>query len=288
MGIEFRSEYLAISQTGCVNCCGLGHVRNNPEKTCGCVWRSIARAVLRKFKECAVGDSLHPVELDSVRQTGRRAVGFVRNKQNYCADVYLTAKRHLSASHWDIFRLYFLLGADYKLCGRRLGINRGMLFHAVYNIEEQMGRVWATLAPYPLYPCKNYFSVTDRPVDVSPLPVPEPRYPNGQPLRPPLSACVAVPLRRAGGRPRLDRPLIPKPAPRPAPPAPEPIVLEHIILDITNESAVLSQVRIWYSAGQTQGAIATALNHCGAVTRTGCTWTGGSIHWLLCPKKQAA
>src|ERR1035438_936698 len=153
MGIEFRSEYLALSQTGCVYCCGLGQMRNNPEKTCKCVWRSIARSVLRKFKECATGDSLHPVELDSVRQTGRRAVGFVRKKQNYCADVYLTAKRHLSAREWDIFRFFHLQGAGWKLCGHRLGMDKVTVFRNVYRIEEKMGRVWATLAPYSLYPC---------------------------------------------------------------------------------------------------------------------------------------
>ena len=282
MGIEFRSEYLALSQTGCVYCCGLGQMRNNPEKTCECVWRSIARSVLRKFKECATGDSLHPVELDSVRQPGRRAVGFVRKKQNYCADVYLTAKRHLSAREWDIFRFFHLQGAGWKLCGHRLGMDKVTVFRNVYRIEEKMGRVWATLAPYSLYPCVEYFSNTDSRVDVSPFPVPDAPYPNGQPLRPPI----------APRPPRVQVPRAPYVLTKPAPPPASAV----IILDTTDESAVFRQVRNWYSAGASPDIIAKELNRLEVpIKGAGSNWPERSVQRVLirtprerAPRKQAA
>jgi hypothetical protein len=37
-----------------------------------------------------------------------------------------------------------------------------MYFHLVYSIENRLGRVFAELAPYPLYPVAEYFSGMDR------------------------------------------------------------------------------------------------------------------------------
>jgi hypothetical protein len=51
-----------------------------------------------------------------------------------------------------------LLGADWKLCSRKLGIDRGNFFHAVYRIEQKLGRVFRELEPYPLFPVDEYFN----------------------------------------------------------------------------------------------------------------------------------
>lgn len=56
-----------------------------------------------------------------------------------------------------VFRYYFLLGADWKLCCRQLGMDRGNFFHAVYRIEQKLGRVFAELDPYGLDPVDEYF-----------------------------------------------------------------------------------------------------------------------------------
>jgi hypothetical protein len=56
-----------------------------------------------------------------------------------------------------LFRYHFLLGADWKLCCRRLKIDRGSFFHMVYRIEQKLGRIFAELKPYPLYPVNEYF-----------------------------------------------------------------------------------------------------------------------------------
>jgi hypothetical protein len=43
-----------------------------------------------------------------------------------------------------------------------MNIDRGSFFHHVYNIEDRLGRVFAELTPYALYPVAEYFSGVDR------------------------------------------------------------------------------------------------------------------------------
>jgi hypothetical protein len=62
-----------------------------------------------------------------------------------------------------------VLGADWKLCTRKLGIDRGNFFHAVYRIEQKLGRVFRELEPYCLYPLDEYFQGPSR---IGPKPVP--------------------------------------------------------------------------------------------------------------------
>ena len=56
-----------------------------------------------------------------------------------------------------MFRFHDLLGADWKLCARRLGIGRGEFYHAAYRIEQKLGRAFRELDPYPLFPLRSYF-----------------------------------------------------------------------------------------------------------------------------------
>jgi hypothetical protein len=74
------------------------------------------------------------------------------------ADFCLVAKRTLNSDEHRVFRFHFLLGADWKLCCRRLSMDRGTFFHSVYRIERKLGRTFAELKPYPLYPVADYFA----------------------------------------------------------------------------------------------------------------------------------
>jgi hypothetical protein len=57
-----------------------------------------------------------------------------------------------------VFRYHYLLGADWKLCCRQLQVDRGMFFHTVYRIQRKLGKAFAELEPYPLYPLADYFA----------------------------------------------------------------------------------------------------------------------------------
>ena len=78
--------------------------------------------------------------------------------EEYVADFYLVSKRTLEPEEWDVFRFHYLLGADWRLCSARLGMDRGTFYHAIYRIEEKLGRTFRDLQPYPLYPLQSYFS----------------------------------------------------------------------------------------------------------------------------------
>jgi hypothetical protein len=78
------------------------------------------------------------------------------------ADFVLVSQRSLEDHEKRIFRYHFLLGADWRLCCWHFRVDRGTYFHLICDIENRLGRVFAELAPYPLYPVAEYFSGRDR------------------------------------------------------------------------------------------------------------------------------
>ena len=95
------------------------------------------------------------------------------------ADFCLVSRRNLTETEHRLFRYHFLLGAEWMLCARKLGLSRGNFFHAVYRIEQKLGRVFRELQPYPLFPLDDYFNGPSRFVFAGAL---EPK-------------CAAAPLR---------------------------------------------------------------------------------------------
>jgi len=85
-----------------------------------------------------------------------------------------------------IFRFHCLLGADYKLCIRKLGGDKGNFFHAVYRIQQKLGRVFAEVEPFALFPLSEYFHGVhqDRSVKATIVPVAA----GVLPIRPPIRA----------------------------------------------------------------------------------------------------
>jgi hypothetical protein len=80
-----------------------------------------------------------------------------RRDEEYVADFCLVSKRTLDAFQERIFTYHFLLGADWRLCCRRLNIDRGTFFHEVYRIQQKLGRTFRELEPYALFPLDEYF-----------------------------------------------------------------------------------------------------------------------------------
>jgi len=108
--------------------------------------------------------------------------------EEYCADFILVSRRTLDEFEYKVFKYHFLLGADWKLCCRKLGLDRGNFFHCVYRIEQKLGRVFRELEPYGLWPLDEYFygKVRSRPRAAASLPAESPRPVAGAPVRPPL------------------------------------------------------------------------------------------------------
>ena len=187
-----RSNCLAIARTGCVDCNGLG-IRNvttvlngSKELTdvpCWCALRSVFRACYARFRYCvARQDHISTVSIETwCAHQGPRA--FARRNEDFMADFTLIAKKTLTPAEHKAFRMHYLLGADWSLCCRYMGLTRGNYFHLVYHVEEKLGRAFASVQPYALYPTSDYFgfgSVRQGPFMPRPLEVVK------KILRPPL------------------------------------------------------------------------------------------------------
>jgi hypothetical protein len=105
-----------------------------------------------------------------------------RKDEEYIADFCLVSRRNLNEMEYRVFKYHFLLGADWKLCCRKLSIDRGTFFHHVYRLQQRLGRVFRELQPYPLYPLSDYFHGESRP-----MPATRNNDHNVVPIRPPLT-----------------------------------------------------------------------------------------------------
>jgi len=185
-----RSDTLALASNRCTTCHGLGLIptKRGKNKPCPCVLRAIFRACYNRFKYCVTKEKyMSRVTLSFTR--GRDgAFSWGRKDEEYIADFTLVSRRTLTPEEYRIFKYHFLLGADWKLCCRKLNMTRGAFFHAVYRIEEKLGRVFRELEPYPLFPLDEYFSTTIRRAPRSVTPPAE--QPQAQPLQPPLQQAA--------------------------------------------------------------------------------------------------
>jgi hypothetical protein len=77
-------------------------------------------------------------------------------REEFMADFCLITRRALSDNDYRLFRYTFLLGADWTLCCKRLNMDRGTYFHHVYRIQGILGRNFAEMQPYPIYPLDEY------------------------------------------------------------------------------------------------------------------------------------
>lgn len=188
-----RSETIALAKESCAQCHGLG-LRgsidgNGSEVPCNCVLRKIFRLCFARFRYCVETERhLSQARLSIIGGRERRQVWGRRNEE-YIADFCLVSRRFLDESQYQLFKFHFLLGADWKLCCRRLNINRGSFFHEVYRIQQRLGRAYRELEPYSLFPLDEYFGGTYRKeigpeaLNVLRMPMPNKRY---RPVRPPI------------------------------------------------------------------------------------------------------
>ncbi|MBS1831656.1 MAG: hypothetical protein JST65_03030 [Acidobacteria bacterium] len=155
-----RSETLGIANHACTQCHGLGlrGGRLSERQPCNCVLRAIFRICYEKFHQVSTQERrMSRVTLDGTGPQCRRVV-WGRKDEEYIADFLAVAKRTLREDEHRIFRMHFLLGGTWRICCDKLGIDKGTFFHAVYRIEERMGRVLREMKPYALYPLDEYFS----------------------------------------------------------------------------------------------------------------------------------
>ncbi len=189
-----RSETLALAMSQCTQCHGMGlrAGRGRESAPCNCVFRTIFRLCFDHFRLCSAKDKpLNSAVLEfNPRSNKRQTYGL--KEEEYAADFCNISKRSLTDEEYRIFKYHFLLGADWKLCCKRLNMERGPFFHTVYRIQQRLGRRFRELQPYALFPLDEYFNGTMR------NEVPElPDESNVVPIRPGKpKLSELVPLRR--------------------------------------------------------------------------------------------
>ena len=196
-----RSETLALASHDCTQCLGLGlrAGRRGSQTPCNCVLRGIFRACYNRFRLCVNKEKhMSRVSLEHTGSGGARRYTWGRKDEEYIADFTLVSRRTLTPEEYRIFNYHFLLGADWKLCCRKLKMDRGNFFHAVYRIQQKLGKVYRELQPYGLYPLDEYFGASKK---LDPITLPTPPAPANVinfPWRPvPRPTPVDLPLLRA-------------------------------------------------------------------------------------------
>jgi hypothetical protein len=168
-----HSEVIAMAREACTQCHGTGlrnEKRQGRETPCGCVFRAIFRACYRRFRTLAQQEKhISRVRLEQVINGKEHRQTWGMKDEEYMADFLLVTKRSLSESEHRIFRFHYLLGGDWKLCCRRLNMDRGDFFHELYRIQSKLGRIYRELKPYALFPLDEYFGGSVR----KGLPVPK-------------------------------------------------------------------------------------------------------------------
>ena len=189
-----RSETLALASHFCTRCHGVGllHTRRNDPVPCGCVSRRIFRTCFARFREIALRQCEFGVVSKHICSGPNRRVTYCMKSEEYVADFTLIAGRLLTLEQHKVFRYHFLLGADWKLCCRKLQIDRGLFFHAVYRIEAKLGRAFRELTPFPLFPVNDYFAGAH--VEIVPAPAPNVEILKPKPLRPPVLIPIRPPV----------------------------------------------------------------------------------------------
>jgi len=186
-----RSDLIALAKEGCALCHGLG-LRRNGKKTdapCNCVLRSVFRACYKRFRLCASREKhITRVRLEQVNGKDRSNTWGMKDEE-FMADFCLVSRRALNDEEYQIFKFHYLLAADWKLCCRRLKMDRGTFFHAVYRIQQKLGHVYRELQPYALFPLDEYFGGivrTDRVARTGGVLLQMPSIEKRASLRPPL------------------------------------------------------------------------------------------------------
>ena len=125
---------------------------------CNCVLRAIFRICYDRFVSSLKQEKYVSRVTLEAHQGRSRPSTWGRKDEEYCADFILVTRRVLTPEEYRIFNFHFLLGADWKLCCMRLKIDRGLFFHAIYRIQQTLGKTFRELQPYALYPLDEYFN----------------------------------------------------------------------------------------------------------------------------------
>ena len=149
---------LALASQGCALCFGLGRSFTVAPRPCPCVLRNVWSACWERFRVIA-----GTCPRLATQEPGSGGMWSIKDAE-YMADFIAVAKRALGADSlgFQIFRYHYLLGANWRLCCRKLNMDRGAFWHEVYRVQRKVGRALRETRPFPLFPLCEYFAPRKR------------------------------------------------------------------------------------------------------------------------------
>lgn len=147
-----------LARDGCAHCEGDGVraiYRGDIIVPCGCALREVFRLCLRRFRECV--ETARVCGTVSWEYSPSTMRGCPATREEFMADFYLLARRALDEAAFRLFYAYYVEREHWMKCVVRFQIDKGLLFHRLYKIERDLGRVFAETEPYGLYPVDEYF-----------------------------------------------------------------------------------------------------------------------------------
>jgi hypothetical protein len=156
-----RGDFLALGRYGCAKCAGAGLRAGRGASTvaCECVHRAVCRAVCREYRRIQEYRDVSRVAMTRVESLHTPRRMYSRRREEFCADLVLIARRTLGEADLRLAVAYLLLDRDWKECARLMGWDEdpGRVFHAIYRIEVELGRAFASTRPYGVWPMDEYF-----------------------------------------------------------------------------------------------------------------------------------
>jgi len=125
---------------------------------------SACRRVLERSSGAAVCECVHRQVFSTVlaryRQYGHDQVRHARryHQLEFRADVELIARRWLDDAHLAVFRACYIDNLEGPPAYARAHQSRGAFYNHLYRLQAHLGRIFAELQPYGLFPPHAYGS----------------------------------------------------------------------------------------------------------------------------------
>ena len=159
--VAWMRPYLPMALKKCQMCAGIGIRFGYKARLCDCVLRRIGRALTDRYRLNQAASCYASSCYAEISPGGKDSrLSWGRKNEEFSADLWLLSKRTLDAETFAVFVLHSLTGHEWRYCTRRLGIDRGTFFHAVYRAEVLLAKAAIALEPYPLFPLSSYFGST--------------------------------------------------------------------------------------------------------------------------------
>ncbi|CAB4130620.1 hypothetical protein UFOVP130_20 [uncultured Caudovirales phage] len=151
-----RSNIAHLAAEKCPQCKGTGVFKRwciDPE-TCNCVYRAVAKQVLRKYRVIDSGDKF------SYQNRPRMVASLMgitvsRPASEFICDVLLAGRKAIDRSCWGIFENFLLGYLTWRDAAEACGKPKGEFFAAVARIHVALGK---TFIEQGVFPMDEYFS----------------------------------------------------------------------------------------------------------------------------------